>query len=61
MMKIEAPPEIFCWAIWFGGWKAAAILLACLPMGAVAQEKGQKTFSSAEDASQALVKAVGAG
>jgi len=36
---------------------AAAILLACLPIPAVAQEKGQKTFSSAEDASQALVKA----
>jgi hypothetical protein len=36
---------------------AAAILLACLPARALAQEKGQTTFSSAEEASQALVKA----
>ena len=36
---------------------AAAVILACLPVGAFSQEKGQKTFSSAEDASQALVKA----
>ncbi|MFY9733296.1 MAG: DUF2950 domain-containing protein [Candidatus Acidiferrales bacterium] len=36
---------------------AAAVVLACLPVGAFAQEKGQKTFSSAEEASQALVKA----
>jgi hypothetical protein len=36
---------------------AAVILLACQPVRSVAQEKGQKTFSSAEDASQALIKA----
>lgn len=36
---------------------AAALMLTCLPMSAFSQEKGQKTFSSAEDASQALVKA----
>jgi len=36
---------------------AAVLLTACLPTRAVAQEKGQKTFSSAEEASQALVKA----
>ena len=36
---------------------AAVAVLACLPASAPAQEKGQKTFSSAEDASQALVKA----
>jgi Protein of unknown function (DUF2950) len=53
-MKIEA--RNFGWGDLVGV-GAAAILLACLPMRAVAQEKGQKTFSSAEDASQALVKA----
>jgi hypothetical protein len=36
---------------------AAAVILACLPVGAFSQEKGQKTFSSAEEASQAFVKA----
>ncbi len=36
---------------------AAAVILACLPAGAFSQEKGQRTFSSAEEASQALVKA----
>jgi hypothetical protein len=36
---------------------AAAVVLACVPAGAFSQEKGQKTFSSAEEASQALVKA----
>jgi Protein of unknown function (DUF2950) len=36
---------------------AAAVILACLPIGAFSQEKGQKTFSSAEEASQAFVKA----
>lgn len=37
--------------------RAAAVILACLPVSAFSQEKGQKTFSSAEEASQALVKA----
>jgi hypothetical protein len=36
---------------------AATVILACLPVGAFSQEKGQKTFSSAEEASQAFVKA----
>jgi len=36
---------------------AVVILLACQPVRTFAQEKGQKTFSSAEDASQALVTA----
>ncbi len=36
---------------------AAAVILTCLPVSAFSQEKGQRTFSSAEDASQALVKA----
>jgi hypothetical protein len=36
---------------------AAALVLGCIPAGGFAQEKGQKTFSSAEEASQALVKA----
>src|ERR1700756_4698048 len=54
-MKIEA--RNFGWGDLVGVIGAAAILLTCLPIRAVAQEKGQKTFSSAEDASQALVKA----
>jgi Protein of unknown function (DUF2950) len=54
LTKIEA--RHFGWGNLVGV-GAAAILLACLPMRVVAQEKGQKTFSSAEDASQALVKA----
>ena len=37
---------------------AAAILLAaCLPSGSMAQQQGQKTFSSPQDASTALVAA----
>ena len=36
---------------------AAIVLTACLPTGSMAQQPGQKTFSSAEDASQALVTA----
>jgi hypothetical protein len=54
LMKIEARHS---------GWSnvcrvgAAAVILTCLPVSAHSQEKGQKTFSSAEDASQALVKA----
>ena len=35
----------------------AAVLIACSPARALAQEKGQTTFSSAEEASQALAKA----
>src|SRR5271163_731424 len=33
------------------------VLTMCLSTGSVAQQRGQKTFSSAEDASQALVMA----
>jgi hypothetical protein len=36
----------------------AVILTGCFPPSSVAQEKGQKEFSSAEDASHALVTAV---
>jgi hypothetical protein len=39
----------------------AVILTGCFPASSVAQEKGQKTFSSAEDASHALVTAVESG
>ena len=53
LMKIEA--RNFGWGDLVGV-GAATILLACLPIRTLAQEKGQKTFSSAEDASQALVK-----
>ena len=35
----------------------AVLLAACLPVAAMAQPRGQKTFSSAEDASNALVRA----
>jgi len=36
---------------------AAIVLAACLPASSVAQQAGQKTFASAEDASTALVAA----
>jgi hypothetical protein len=36
----------------------SVLLMGCLTTGALAQEKGQKTFSSAEEASQALVTAI---
>ena len=35
----------------------ALVLLACLPAGAQAQQKGQKTFGSAQEAADALVAA----
>ena len=37
---------------------ASVILTGCIPSNSVAQEKGQRTFSSAEDASNALIKAI---
>jgi hypothetical protein len=36
---------------------AAILLAACFPVGAMAQQHGQKTFTSAEEASQALFAA----
>jgi hypothetical protein len=36
---------------------AALILIGCFPTRSLAQDKGEKTFSSAEEASQALYKA----
>jgi hypothetical protein len=42
----------------FVKWAAAAVLLtACWPTRSIAQQQGQKTFSSAEEASQALASA----
>ncbi len=42
----------------FAQWAAAALLLtACWPTRSMAQQQGQKTFSSAEEASQALASA----
>jgi len=42
----------------FAKWVAAATLLtACLPIRSIAQQQGQKTFSSAEEASAALASA----
>ena len=47
----------FHWAN-LGKFAAVAIILAmCLAMSAMAQQAGQKTFSSAEEASKALVTA----
>jgi hypothetical protein len=37
---------------------ASVILTGCIPSNSAAQEKGQRTFSSAEDASSALIKAI---
>src|SRR5580658_757410 len=36
----------------------AVLLMACSPLGSLAQQPGQKTFASAEEASNALVTAV---
>ena len=36
---------------------AAILVAACVPQGSVAQQPGQKTFSSPQDASKALVAA----
>lgn len=42
----------------FVKWAAIAILFAaCFPRPSLAQEKGQKTFSSPEEASKALINA----
>src|SRR5260370_19456054 len=35
----------------------AILLMACLPTGSIAQQEGQKTFSSPEEAANALVSA----
>ncbi len=54
LMKIEV--RIPAGAIWLQGWSGGDAI--SVPTYArFAQEKGQRTFSSAEDASQALVKA----
>jgi hypothetical protein len=37
---------------------ASVILTGCIPSNSGAQEKGQRTFSSGEDASSALIKAI---
>ena len=42
---------------WFKTAAIAALLLACFPHGSAAQQKGQKTFSSPEEAANALVAA----
>jgi Protein of unknown function (DUF2950) len=55
LTKIEV--RQFSWSDLVKIGAAAVLLTACLPVRAVAQEKGQKTFPSAEEASQALVKA----
>jgi hypothetical protein len=47
----------FDWADLLKMTALAALLLACFSAGSAAQEKGQKTFSSPEEASQALVAA----
>jgi hypothetical protein len=57
MRRTKRNCEKFEWAH-LPGFAAAALLLAgCFPSGAMAQQQGQKTFSSAEDASNALVAA----
>jgi hypothetical protein len=47
----------FQWARPFRLAAAASLLAACLPGGSLAQQPGQKTFSSPQDASTALVAA----
>jgi hypothetical protein len=57
MQRMKLTFGKFHWAN-FSQFAAAAILLAgCLPARSMAQQQGQKIFSSAEDASNALVTA----
>jgi len=57
MQRMKLTFSKFHWAN-FSQFAAAAILLVgCLPTRSMAQQQGQKTFSSAEDASNALVTA----
>ena len=57
MRRTKIEPGQSCWANIVKISAAAVLMMACVSTRAVAQEKGQKTFSSAEAASQALVKA----
>jgi Protein of unknown function (DUF2950) len=56
-MRGKLDSDRFYWSN-FSKLAGAAILLAvCFPTGSMAQQRGQKTFSSAEEASKALIAA----
>jgi Protein of unknown function (DUF2950) len=57
-LNLEKPPTASLPKVTLAKFAAVAILSTlCFPSGATAQQPGQKTFSSAEDASNALVAA----
>ena len=50
--------KYYRWSAFIKFAMASVILTGCVPSNSAAQEKGQRTFSSAEDASSALIKAI---
>jgi hypothetical protein len=57
MRRTTLNVDKFHWANFLGIATVVALLMVCFPARSMAQQKGQKTFSSAEDASNALVTA----
>jgi hypothetical protein len=48
----------YCWGAFIRFAMASLILTECIPASSVAQEEGQRTYSSAEDASSAFITAI---
>src|SRR5579863_918425 len=57
MLRTKLTLDKFQWGDFFQFAAAAILLAVCLPVRSMAQQQGQKTFSSAEEASNALVTA----
>ncbi len=57
MWRTKLDLDRFRWANLLKPAAVAILLTGCFPTGSMAQQKGQKTFSSPEDASNALVTA----
>jgi len=58
MRQMKLNFDKFCWANLTKLAAAAILLVGCFPTRSMAQQPGQRTFSSPEDASNALVTAV---
>jgi hypothetical protein len=57
MLRTTLNRDNFCWTNLAPLAALATVLVLCLPVLSTAQQPGQKTFSSAEEASNAMVKA----
>jgi len=57
MRRAKLNPDKLHWANFSKSAAVAIVMTGCLAVGAAAQQRGQKTFSSAEEASKALVAA----